>query len=235
MKNSKDLFPEIDAWEGKLFYPLANYSTFVRNKYDFDAIAQRSAAVNGHAGVIEFDLYILGEYIEFFGIKKVIELGCGTSTKFLRTFEDIEVHTYAIDCDNQDPGPIEHDNHTLTFLDISENNISTIVEAAKDADLIVIDADHEQKFVELYYKKLLCEVKKPAFIHDFFITKNVWSEELYLKEVLVEENEFSIFITTDLPPSCFEIMENLTGADLGGSNVPTRPVPCCSVIIEPIK
>jgi len=222
---------------------IENYRKILKEPFDLDKI--KKCTRNGK-GMCEFDLYILGQYIKQKKIKKIIELGCGTSTVFLKSLDNIEVFTYCQDTLERVPRssspPVK--NHHLIRMFINESNIEEIYKNCIDADLILIDCDHSKQFTELYYHKLLKRIKIPVFIHDFFTSGNIWPEEKYLKNVLQSEKIFKIFIATNdiKDPKKIEIVneiENLCKFEdiqmfvrepYGSDAWP----PACSVILEPV-
>tara|TARA_Y100000034_G_scaffold130671_1_gene189662 strand:+ start:11351 stop:12007 length:657 start_codon:yes stop_codon:yes gene_type:complete len=207
-----------------------NYKEIIQEPFDLENIRER---VEGGEGICEFDLYILEQYIKSNNIENIVELGCGTSTKFLKTIEGIKVKTFALDAASS-PGK-EREHHEYIKMNITMETIGIILEESEFCDLFIIDCDHTRNFAKLYYEELLLKIKKPAFIHDFFTKEQVWAEEAFLKEVLASESSpHSTFITTNSA-------DREVGEICGISNIEkflnppyrsSRP-PLCSIIIEP--
>ena len=207
-----------------------NYKKIIKEPFDLENIRER---VEGGEGICEFDLYILEQYIKSNNIENIVELGCGTSTKFLKTIEGIKVKTFALDAAASSGK--EKEDHTYIKMNITMETIGIILEESEFCDLFIIDCDHTRNFAKLYYEELLLKIKKPAFIHDFFTREQVWAEEAYLKEVLTSElSPHSIFIATNSADG--EVGEVCGVSDIEKflkSPYRSQRPPLCSIIIEP--
>lgn len=146
-----------------------------------------------NAGMNSFDFVILNNYIKEKGIKKVTELGCGSTSQFLDMI-GVQRKTFAL---TQAAGsrPIEY-----IQCDIFKNS-QAILESAEDSDMILIDSLHSYEMSSFYYEKILSICKKPVFMHDIFDkNKNCYSEQTFWEEHIAGKSYNLIISSNAYPP-----------------------------------
>lgn len=199
-----------DDWGHITRYKLDTYITikcfnFIKTE-EFD-LQKIKDILDLYLGINAFDLYILKMFIEKYNIKKILELGCGSSSLFLDQLQ-VERETYSLSSQEYDIKYIQ-----CNIL----NEWERIEAAAKTADLIFIDAEHSKTFATEYYKRLLLQTNAAIFIHDWFLPgETTYSEQISLLNLgILDKYKFQI-ITRML---CKELYDN--------SNTPP-----CSILLR---
>lgn len=146
-----------------------------------------------NAGMNSFDFVILNNYIKEKGIKKVTELGCGSTSQFL-DMSGVERKSFAL---IQAGGtiPLEYEK-----CDIFKNS-EAIFESAKDSDLILIDSLHSYDMSSFYFEHILKKCKKPVYMHDVFDKgKNCYSEQTFWEKHIAGKS-YNLIICSNAYPA----------------------------------
>ena len=174
-----------------------------------------------HLGVNPFDLFLLETFLRENNIKKVLELGSGTTTKLLDVL-GIERKTFALECMNFTDLKFDkidlYESYEVVQKYIDNNKI----------DFILIDCEHSRSMGELIYNHILkyTNFKVPIFIHDWFdFEKETYQEQVFYYNHLFEY--YDLDVMSDLPIKYI----NKLGVDINSE----CHVPRCSAILTPKK
>ena len=148
---------------------------------------------SGNIGMNALDLFCLKFFFEENNIQNVLELGCGTTSKFLDILK-IQRKTFALDCIYFEG--VEYEKLNLfeeyqTIQKYVENNI---------VEFILVDCLHNEKMAELIFDKILklSNFNTPIFIHDWFdFNKETYTEQVYYYNNLFKF--YDLYLMTDLP------------------------------------
>lgn len=143
-------------------------------------------------GINPFDLFILKTFIEKNRIKNILELGAGTSSKFIDKL-NIERKSFAIESIYYDV-VFEPLNIYQSYQDIKKYIKSNSI------DLILIDCEHTGKMGKLIDEEFLYSLNYnvPLFIHDWMGNEQIgYSEQIYYIENILKF--YDIKFITDLP------------------------------------
>lgn len=162
-------------------------------------------------GMNSFDFLLLLYYIKKNNIKKVTELGCGSTSQFLDEL-NIKRTSFAM---SREGGNKDLD---FVYCDIFEKK-EEICEDLLTSDLLIIDSLHTYSMAEFYDKNIISLIKKPIFIHDFFIKGNTtFTEQKYWEDHILNKT-YKLKILSNV----FSSLNN---------EERFRP---CAAIIEPIE
>jgi hypothetical protein len=143
----------------------------------------------GRLGMNLIDFYLLGQYIKNNNVKKITELGCGSTSAFLD-----KLGIYRESFSLFQAGGFE--NLNFVKCDIYES-ADIINKSCENADLLLIDSQHSNQMAEFYHKNILSRHKLPIFIHDFMDNgQPTYSEQIYWIENLLDK-EYKIFAATN--------------------------------------
>jgi hypothetical protein len=167
------------------------------------------------AGVNLIDLFLLQKYIEKNNIKKVTELGCGSTSIFLDKLS-IARETFAVD------QALITNTNQVEFTKCNIYHSADIInESCKTSDLILIDSQHSYSMAEFYHKNILINHKLPVFLHDFMAPgRKTYSEQTYWSKHLIDKL-YKIYLVSD----CFFHGQLYKVSDI---------IPPVSAIFEPI-
>ena len=185
-------------------------------EFDFTFYENLFNKLDCYAGLNLIDFYILHKYIQKRNIKKVTELGCGSTSVFL---DSISIKRESFEIDQA----LTSTKNTVNFnkCNIYES-ADKINESCKDSDLILIDSQHSRSMASFYYKNILMNNHLPVFLHDFMAPgKQTYSEQIFWVRYLLNK-KYKLFIATDclFPDQIYKI---------------SRDVPPVSAIFEPIN
>jgi hypothetical protein len=211
---------------------LGNVSLITSEPLDLADIQSRC---QGGDGVCEVDLYFLQQFIKHFDIKRVMELGSGTSTLFLNTL-GITAHTFSSGI----PDYLQNHPNVMDWH-IDEYSVEFLSEIASNYDMYFIDCEHTAYFAHAYYENLLLKYPRPTVIHDFFdvSTPVLWEEAHYLMQRIPFDNIYKPFILTDFPQEVLGGISDIIKYDVSKQKFNnadygiTRP-PMCSLFLIPI-
>jgi hypothetical protein len=197
------------------------YEEVKKNIKDFNKLEYQKLKF---LGVNPFDLFQLEIFLKENEIKNVLELGSGTTSKFLdnlginrKSFalESIYFPDLVFDKVNL------YESYNLVHEFLNKNKI----------DFILIDCEHSKSMAELIYNQILkyVDFKIPIFIHDWFdFGKITYREQVYYYENLF--NHYDLHIMTDLPSDYINKLNKL-GVTIDGE----CHVPRCCAILKPKK
>lgn len=187
------------------------------NLSDYEVIGHR-------LGVNPFDLFMLKTFIEKNKITHILELGSGTTSKFLDIL-GVKRKSFALEC-------IYHND--INFEQINVFDSYKVVQSylvENDVDMILIDCEHSERMAKLISEKFFKEInyKLPFFVHDWFdLEKVTYTEQIYYYNNLF--GHYDLYLMTDLPE---EEIKKLTSVNNQLSK--KFEVPRCSAIITPKK
>lgn len=142
-------------------------------------------------GVNLIDFFILHKYIEKNNIKKVTELGYGSTSIFLDSI-GIKRETFAVDRAGVNA------NNEVEFVKCNiYKSADMINESCKTSDLILIDSQHAYTMAEFYHNNILINHNLPIFMHDFMAPgRQTYSEQIYWINHLINK-EYTLYISSD--------------------------------------
>ena len=182
---------------------------------DYESIGER-------LGMNPFDLFMLHTFMSTNNINHVLELGSGTSSKFIDSLK-VKRKSFALEC-------IYHDDVNFEKMDLFDSyEIVQSYLVDNDVNLILIDCEHSERMAKLITDKFLkkVEYKFPIFIHDWFD----FGKETYTEQIFYYNNLFTnydLHLMTDLPN---KQIKKLTKANSQMNN--QFEVPRCSAILTP--
>lgn len=125
-----------------------------------------------------FDLHVLKCFCEANNIKRVTELGCGSTSKLMDSM-GIQRLSFA--------------KHDASFQDISfkecdiYESFDEILAECKQSDLFIIDSIHNTQMAH-FYVDILKQIDIPVFFHDWFLPgEDTFSEQNYWIENILEK------------------------------------------------
>jgi len=166
-------------------------------------------------GLNIFDLFVLKCYLELINPKKIIEIGCGTSTKLMNNL-GYNVDTFALDDIHSivtNTNPTNY--HKIDLL--TDYGLNEIIKNCNDADLLFVDGLHSYNFAKRIYENVVPKINGPIICHDFFPLHytETWGEQYYLiNEFLNKNNGYSLFTITSINNTFYNKIKNETGLDL---------------------
>jgi hypothetical protein len=183
-------------------------------------------------GLCGVDSLILVSWLKSIGAKKVVEFGCGTTTKRM-TVAGFEVTSFSKGL----PGNLGKESN-IEFIKCNLFSIDKNVVLAhiNDADAIVIDCEHSWAFPKYYHENFLNKTDRPIWIHDVFNYRTLnayrYGEAKYLYEEVFNKTH-EIFAMTDIPSRIPQLTE-LFGMNIKKHQGKTGTV-VCSVILNKIE
>jgi hypothetical protein len=157
----------------------ANYNLMMTEEYK-----DSWTTVSPNLLVHPFDLELLKNACTHFNVSKVVELGCGSTSRFLDRICKVERVTFA----NIDMTGGEFSTFKFINCDIFES-YDLILEHCKTSQLFLIDAIHTAGMAEFYHP-ILKETKIPVFIHDWYLpNEETWPEQNYWIEQILDMYE----------------------------------------------
>jgi hypothetical protein len=164
-----------------------NFMEINHEEYDLDSI--KSFLDTTLFGINPFDLYVLKQYIVNKGIKRVCELGCGSSSYFM---DKLGVHRESFAYED-----VSRCGVKFVECDIYES-ADMILDSCKKSDLLFIDSQHNTKTAEFYSKHILKYTNLPVFIHDWYLPDELkYPEQEYWIENLLYKT-YDLFVLTRL-------------------------------------
>jgi hypothetical protein len=164
-----------------------NFIEIKHEEYDLDWM--KSFLGKTPFGINPFDLYVLKQYIENKGIKRVCELVCGSSSYFM---DKLGVYRESFSYEDMAQCGVK-----FVECDIFES-ADMILNSCKNSDLLFIDSQHDLKMAEFYSKYILEYTNLPIFIHDWFLpTELKYPEQKFWLENLLYK-KYDLFILTRL-------------------------------------
>lgn len=168
---------------------------------------QKWLGITPHLLVHPFDLAILKAYCDYHQVKKVTELGCGSTSRFLDRVCKVKRTTFAKE-------DMVGYNFDFIECDIFES-YDLILQSCKESQLFLIDAIHTAGMAEFYQPIL--ELGIPVFIHDWYLPgeetwpeQNYWIENISYKPTLISRAVASCpkdsMVNGGIPP-CIAILE----------------------------
>jgi hypothetical protein len=190
---------------------IKNFGNTVNGEFDFEKMKNRYGGCV--VGVHPFDMWVLENYVFGNNIKTVTELGCGSTTYFLRSI-GVNCVSYSL----ADAGLF---NIEFIKCDIFQS-AERIVESCLVSDMLLIDSVHHYKMAEFYHTNILPYINLPIFIHDWFDNGEVgYSEQKYWVENILNK-DYELFLMT------------IAINKLDVEKLRPMPVPC-SAILHKIK
>jgi hypothetical protein len=173
-------------------------------------------------GVNPFDLFQLETFLKENEIKNVLELGSGTTSKFLDVL-GIKRKSFALESIYFSDLEFEkidlYESYNLVQDFLNQNNV----------DFIFIDCEHSIAMADLIYNNILkyVDFRTPIFIHDWFdFGKLTYSEQVFYYDNLF--NHYDLHIMSDLPSKYVDKLNNL------GTTIDSKcHVPRCCAILTP--
>ena len=184
--------------------------------------------------ICSFDLFFLCRLAGHLG-GRVTEFGCGATTvEMCRLGYDVE--TFSVDISEA----AKKADLTAKFnkCDVTDPEwLDRIIESARGADLLAIDALHTYGFAQYYSEKIFPHINCPVWIHDYWNDKYIpYGEQRYLDANVIGKTH-RIKALTDLPKAKIKELSNLVGVDIMQQRHP-RPLTkntgprLCSVVLE---
>lgn len=186
-------------------------------------------------GINPFDLFVLESFIENNKIKKVLELGAGTSSQMLDNIGVVR-NSFAL----------ESIFYDLKFKKIDIFKDYRIIEKfirSNQVDMLVIDCEHSARMAKLIDRRFLrlLNYSKPIFIHDWYdFGRTTFAEQVYYFNNLLDKYEVTYM--TDLPANIIaklkktnEQIDNEIFYKKLGLKSRLLPIRRCSAILTPIS
>lgn len=139
-------------------------------------------------GMHMFDLFFLKYYLEKYNPKKVIEIGCGVSTRFMKNL-GYNIEAFALE-------DVKGQDSTLfTLADLeTEKGMKILKEKTEGMDFIFIDGDHSFRFAKMIlgfvdgFKN-----RPPIVVHDFLHldSQALYGEQYYILDEFLREDRFN--------------------------------------------
>lgn len=233
---------------GQLLAPMTNHDfidesllcdnliSLIKNKkFDLTEILQLSENKNlDLLGLNVFDLFVLKCYLELKKPNKIIEIGCGTSTRLMNNL-GYKVETFAIDDIHSivtNTGPISYRKIDL----LTNEGLNEVIKNCSGADLLFVDGLHSYNFAKRVYENILPLINTPVICHDFLpLTYDLtWGEQYYLmNDFLNKKNGYSLFTTTSINNIFYNKIKDETGLDLNLSEIGSeqRVIKCLGIIM----
>jgi len=179
-------------------------------------------------GINLFDLFLLKKFIEENNITHMMELGAGSSSKFIDSL-GIKRTSFALDSVFYDLDYVKlniKDDYEIVQEHIRKN----------DFDMFFIDNDHSTEMAKLICDKFLnlMDYSKPLFIHDWFdFNKTTYSEQVYYYNNMLDK--YDVEYMTDLPDVFINSLKQKSNKIDNRIlyHTAVHYVPRCSIILKP--
>ena len=212
-----------------------NLISLIKNqKFNFQELLDLSENNDiDQLGLNIFDLFVLKCYLEFKNPNKIIEIGCGTSTRLMNNL-GYNVETFALDDIHSivtNSNPIKYHKTNL----LTDNGLDEVIKNCNDTDLLFVDGLHSYNFAKRVYEDIVPVINTPVICHDFLpLTYDLtWGEQYYLmNEFLNKKNNYSLFTTTSINNNFYNRIKDETGIDLTLHEVGSsqRVIKCLGII-----
>jgi hypothetical protein len=193
---------------------------FVEVVKDYNPIDYENIGKN--LGVNPFDLFMFKTFIKKNGINHILELGSGTTSKFLDNLS-IKRKSFALES-------IYHNDVIFDKINLYES-YEIVQKYLKEnkVDMVLIDCEHSKKMAEHIYNNFLkiINFEVPIFVHDWFdFGKKTYTEQIFYYNTLF--NHYDLYLMSDLPENEIKTLIEL-------NNYISKPshVPRCSAILIP--
>lgn len=162
--------------------------------------------------------------------KKVVEFGCGATTLEMLA-AGVNLHTFSLEVSNPAKA---FGNIKFTECDLADMFfVKQIRDELKDAELLVIDADHSWSFAKFYHENYLRDFEGFVWIHDYFANA-ICGEQKYLERFVVGKTHEIVF-RTDLPLYQLKEISDDIGYNLthwSRSRAGMKRASLCSVLLK---
>ncbi len=197
---------------------ISNYFIGVIENYD----PLKYENIGSNLGLNQFDLFMFETFIEEKKIKSILELGSGTTSKFLDIL-NIKRKSFALES-------IYHDDVVFDKINLYES-YEVVQKYMKEnkIDMILIDCEHSKSMAQLIYDKILktSNFNLPIFIHDWFdFGKQTYTEQIFYYNTLFDH--YNLYLMSDLPQNNVSKLTRINSKILKNSHVPR-----CSAILTP--
>lgn len=148
-------------------------------------------------GLSSFDVRVLISYLKKIYLNlgrkiKIVEFGCGLSTKVMKSLEYCDVTSFALE-------NLLNDDTDFIKCDI-RNNIDNIKKEMSNCDVIFIDADHSYNFAKFYCDTFLSNYKLPVIMHDFLKIdlQYTYGEHCYIVKEYLNKKIHKLYLFTSI-------------------------------------
>lgn len=212
-----------------------NLIFLIKNKkFDLNELLELSENKNlDLLGLNVFDLFLLKCYLELKKPNKIIEIGCGTSTRLMKNL-GYKVDTYALDDIQSIVTNTEPCNYNKIDL-LTDEGLTEVIKNSNGVDLLFVDGLHSYNFAKRIYENIVPLINTPIICHDFLpLTYDLtWGEQYYLmNDFLNKKNGYSLFTTSSINNIFYNKIKDETDLDLNlpeiGSN--QRVIKCLGII-----
>jgi hypothetical protein len=168
-----------------------NFQSITHDTFDVSKIKALMAQCS--FGINPFDMWTLKNYVANRNIKVVTELGCGSTTYFLRLL-DVECRSFALE-------DAIHSNVGFFKCDIFQS-ADKILESCATSDMLLIDSLHHYEMAKFYHNNILSKINLPVFMHDWFDDGDrAYSEQKYWLENILNK-DYELFLMTRIYDKC---------------------------------
>jgi len=191
-----------------------NLASLIVDDFNLKDIMIKSDNINhARVGMAYFDLFVLGEFIKKNSVKKVTEIGCGTSTRFMIN-SGLDLDTFAIADAGESDGGQKVPYHSCDALEAKEQ----IIESLNESDMLFVDGKHSYNFAKYVYEELLESLKKDILVvtHDFLNNhmltgQNVYGEMIFLVDKLKKDKRYELYTCTAFSDDNLKKIESMCG------------------------
>ena len=163
--------------------------------------------------ICSYDLFFLTSLATNIGAENIVEFGCGSTTAEL-SYRGFNLTTYSM---GKSAGASKSANVDYLQCDITKPAMRDIIRASiAKADLLVIDADHSDKFAKYYHENFLSVCGVSIWIHDYWSPRGgrvPHGEQGYLDAHVIGKTH-NKRTQTDLPPDAVKIISEHIGFDI---------------------